>query len=491
MNKSPETLDIEIDQLKRRLTINPGEVIRQAELCLARARQQHSSEAIIESLLIMSRCCWHLSQPKLGFRYAKEALTEQNRLDADEQLPTILHLKALHSFGAGKYFTAQQYWINALEQAALEEDIIIEIKSLMGLGDIWRETQQYDIACSTHKLAVHVANNTRKDWLEGRARILWAWDLYLAKNYVEMLEVLDGAQELLEDYPEKKWLAELWDFRALALLGLERLEDAEEATQTALDLATTHNLTWLKVHSAINRARLELMLGNIDIATELLEMAESAMDQSSNHDDELLSQIYYQQSIIAEQRHQLQLAFNAFKKYRHHALELVRNQKLRESKDIARESKRQLEKRAKKLINRVKGLYEYNPERHLSNVVSETYWWEQLMMFKTELLHASHTVIVIHHDNPKYIDICMELAHSLCSSRDLVSRLHSNKLGLLLAEKDKEAFEMYKIIQQMLKLYPWQRQGLEETIPAIALHNILTFPFTLEQLDLLPRQGAY
>ncbi|MBF4332913.1 hypothetical protein EAY29_22050, partial [Vibrio anguillarum] len=114
----------------------------------------------------------------------------------------------------------QQYWINALEQSALVDEVEIQIESLIGLGNVWRITNEYQLSCSTHELAVKVANNSRIHWLEGKARILWAWDLYLLNQYIDMLTVLDGAEEALQDHPDKTWQAEVWDFRGLALLGL-------------------------------------------------------------------------------------------------------------------------------------------------------------------------------------------------------------------------------------------------------------------------------
>lgn len=114
---------------------------------------------------------------------------------------------------------------------------------------------------------------------------------------------------------------------------------------------------------------------------------------------------------------------------------MLREQTLRVGMDKARSSKRQLEQRARKLINRIRGQHEFDPEKHLSNVVSETYWWEQLVLFKTELKKSNHAVVVIQHPNAKYIDVCTEVIHSLCAPQDLLSRISSDRLGLLLAEK--------------------------------------------------------
>ena len=52
--------------------------------------------------------------------------------------------------------------------------------------------------------------------LEGKARILLAWDLYLLNDYVEMLSVLDSAAELITEQHENA----LW--RAIGYQGIPR-----------------------------------------------------------------------------------------------------------------------------------------------------------------------------------------------------------------------------------------------------------------------------
>ncbi|MGX9416461.1 hypothetical protein ACXJY6_15370 [Vibrio sp. RC27] len=481
MDKSLYLLEIEIDQLKRRLESDPLEVQIQAEQCLARSKQIHYPQGTITCLMILSRCSWHLNKYRVGLRYAREALTAQSRLDNDDLLPEILHLHALHYWSEGKYYTSQQYWIHALEQSALEEQVEIEIESLLGLGNIWRANHEYQLACSTHALAVKVANSVRLASFEARSRILWARDHYLLNNFAEMLSVLDGAMELLDERKDAQWCAEAWDFRALALIGLERLEDAEKAAQTAHDIATANNLTRVRSHSYISRARLELLRENIDEAAHLLEAAEKYAD--SANDGELLSQIYYQQSLVAEQKNQYKDTFYSFKKYRNLSIQLLKDQTARESRDKAHTSKRQLEQRARKLINRVRTQYEYDPEKLLSNVVSETYWWEQLVLFKTQLKSTNHTVIIIHHFDSRYLDICTEITHSLCTQHDLVSRLSGEYLGLLLDDKGEAAINIHAILQQMISIYPWKRHGLDPQLPSVIIEDILSFPFTLDQLE--------
>lgn len=489
MDKHQHLLELELEQLKSRIESDHQRVIHAAERCLSQAKQLNFADGILQSHIIISRCAWCKMDYRLGLKTIKQALLYQNSLESDDYLPEILHIHALHFWGQAKYYTAQQYWINALEQASLTDEIEIIIESLIGLGNVWRITHEYSQACTTHELAVNVANKTRIHWLEGKARILWAWDLYLLNQYLEMLSVLDGAEEALHEHTDNTWQAEVWDFRGLALLGLERLEDAEQATQRAHELAEQHNLVWMKAHSYISRARLELLRKNHQKATQLLLCAEQSAQIFDN--GELLSQICFQQSLVAEEQGDDQKALIAFKKYRRFSLTMLREQTSRLGLDRAHVSKRQLEQRAHKLIRRVRSQYEYNPEKHLSHVVAESYWWEQLMMFKAELQNSKHSVMVIHHEDPHYLDICTELIHTLCAQHDLLSRLSPTRLGLLLAETGHLAEQLKQTINNMIEIYPWQRKGSSDSLPAITLQDILSFPFTLEQLEQLQPQDEH
>ncbi|MEL7292435.1 MAG: hypothetical protein AAGJ78_03355 [Pseudomonadota bacterium] len=486
MDKSQRLLEVEIEQIKSRIESDPEKVWAIAEQCASRSAQILYPEGEIQSLIIMSRCAWCTMEYRKGLKYIKEAHSKLNTLDTDDLLPEILHIHALHYWGQAKYYSAQQYWINALEQSALVDEEEVQLEALIGLGNVWRITHEYDLARTTHELAVTVANSARIGWLEGKARILLAWDHYLLKNYVEMLSVLDGAAEALKDHHDKTWQAEVWDFRGLALLGLERIEDAEQATQKAHDLAMRHDLVWMKAHSYISRARVELLRKQPQKAAELLVKAEQSAVNFDN--GELLSQICFQQSRVAEESGDHKRALKAFRKYRKHATDMLREQTARVSNDKARASKRQLEQRARKLINRIRGQHEFDPDKQLSQMVSETYWWEQLVLFKTELKRSNHSVIVIQHADSNYIQVCTELAHSMCNKQDLLSRLSSDRLGILLAEKGDEALNVFHILAKMVELYPWHRKGLTSELPKVVYHDILSFPFTLDQLEESQRQ---
>ncbi|WP_104401070.1 hypothetical protein [Vibrio penaeicida] len=480
MDKAQILIENELEQLRARVESEPEGVLLQAKQCLARAEQILYHEGVIQAYIVISRCHWSLMSYQKGMKAIKEALTGQNRLDNDNYLPEILHIHALQFWGQAKYYSAQQYWINALEQSALVGESTIEIESLIGLGNVWRITEDIHLAKSTHELAVKVANNARIDWLEGKARILLAWDYYLLNNYVEMLSVLDGAEEALKYHQDPTWRAEICDFRGLALIGLERLEDAESSTMEAHTLAVKHDLTWMKAHSFISRARLELIRKDFKIAGELLQQAEDAAKPFDN--GELLSQICFQQSVVAEESADYEQALQAFKKYRRYSIHMLKEQTNRLGMDKARGSKRQLEQRARKLINRIRGQIEFNREKRFSNVVSETYWWEQMVLFKSELKKSNHAVIMIQHEDSNYLEICIELAHCLCGRSDLISQLDESRVGMLISEKGDEANKLFDVVSQMISMYPWDRRGLKGKAPKTSLHDILTFPFTLDQL---------
>ncbi|HAS61311.1 MAG TPA: hypothetical protein DCS35_01320 [Vibrio sp.] len=484
MDKSQHLLTNELDRLRQRIETEPSEVLEAAELCAVKANQILYPEGVIDSLIIISRCYWSLMDYRKGLKRIREAFNKLSQVENDDALPEILHIHALQYWGQAKYYSAQQFWIRSLEQSALVEQSEIQIESLIGLGNIWRVLGDYSLAQKTHELAVKVANNMRIDWLEGKARILLSWDHYLLGNYIDMLSILDGAEEALQYHHDSTWHAEIWDFRGLALLGLERLEDADKATKKAQKLVEQNDLVWMRAHSFVSRARVALLRKQPAKSAELLHAAESTA--TTFDDGELLSQIYYQQSRVAEEVGDYKIALDAFKKYRTHSTNMFREQTVREGNDKARASKRLLETRALKLINRIRGQHEYDPNKHMSQAVSENYWWEQLVLFKTQLKQSNYSVIVLHHSNSQCLDICMELAHTLCNQSDLLARLSPERLGVLIAEKGEQASTIHNVLSKMIEIYPWQRRGVEKELPKVKLYDILTFPFTLEQLEQKP-----
>jgi len=482
LDKAHAILENEIEQLTLRIEAEPDTALQLAKQYLVKADQVLYPEGGIKTAILISRCYWYLMDYTQGLKSIKDAHARLNRLDTDLFLPEILHVHALQFWGQAKYYSAQQFWINALEQAALVGETIIEIESLIGLGNVWRVTNEHKLAMSTHSLAVNVANNARIDWLEGKARILLARDYYLLNKFIEMLSVLDAAEEVLKHNNNAIWKAEIWTYRGLALLGLERMENAEEATLKAFDLSIKHNLYWLQTQAYINRARLELIRNDLNSAKQLLSNAEKAAKEFQ--DGDLLAQICFQQSAVAEKQNDYQDALDSFQRYRKHSIKRLKEQTNRLGLDKARASKRQLDNRARKLINRIRRQVEFHHgERGYSNLVSETYWWEQMVLFKSELKAATHAIILIQHNNTAYLEVCIELAQCFCNGSDLISRLSEDRIGMLIAEKGEKADAFFHFLIQTLHNYPWERKGLTGQIPDAILHNILSFPFTLEQLE--------
>lgn len=481
MDTSQFIFDETIEQLKKRVESDPASVSAQIQECLKWAKQTDSPENQIQALMLMSRCACCNMDYRSGIRHIKEALSILNTLDNDDYLAEILHIHALNYWGLARYYTAQQYWINALEHCALSDSAEIQIECLIGLGNIWRANHDFQLAGSTHKLAVTVAGQNRIKWLEDKACILWAWDLYMLSNYVEMLNVLDEAAEALKSHSNAAWKAQICDFRGLAYLGLQKMGDAERAISNAEAISRQSGQLWIQTQTCVSRARLERMNLNLEEAARILNRAESIATQFDH--GELLTQIYFQQAAVAEESGDFRLALATFKKYRQYSQDILREQTIQIGRDRAQSSKRQLEQKAGKLISRIRGQYESTAHHLLPHCVNENFWWEQLILFKTALIDARHTVIIIEHKDPKVVEICTELIHSLCDRHDLLSRLSDDKLGLLLAEKNSAATDMYHVIKQMLAIYPWHRKHLSGPQPRILLKDILLFPFTLEQLE--------
>ena len=142
MDKNQYLLETELEQLKTRVDSEPLVILEIAQQCLVRSEQVLFEEGAIQSLMLMARCCWNLMDYQKGLKYIKEAYKRQSRLDTDLFLPEILHLHALQFWGQAKYYSAQQFWITALEQSALVDEVEIQIECLIGLGNIWRMTHE-------------------------------------------------------------------------------------------------------------------------------------------------------------------------------------------------------------------------------------------------------------------------------------------------------------------------------------------------------------
>jgi hypothetical protein len=142
VKQSKDQIISQLKALELIIEVDTEKVKQDAEQFLLLSEKIHFKDGIAYSKLIISTAHWHLMQYHAGFKIAKELLHLHQELENDDLLPTILHTLALHSWGQAKLFSAQQFWIRALEQASLLGDNEIEIESLIGLGNIWRMTNR-------------------------------------------------------------------------------------------------------------------------------------------------------------------------------------------------------------------------------------------------------------------------------------------------------------------------------------------------------------
>ncbi|MGO1297085.1 MAG: tetratricopeptide repeat protein [Vibrio sp.] len=475
--------DETIQELDNELMVDPTHACEKIERLLS--DESTPQQPIFRLQLMMLAANFYLDNEQLpkSLKHIRQAYRLQQTLETDDYLAEILHVHALIFWKQAKYYSALQFWTRTLELSAWSNSTDVQIQALIGLGNVWRATSVYNLAKVTHELAVKIANHTRQAQLEIRSRIFLSWDLYLLKQYPSMLTELEVAEDLLKSTPNNTLKAQAFDFRAAALLELDCIEDAHQATTIAQTLAETHGFDEMHILALINKAKIDVRREMPKLALEWLVKAENIANANSiNH--ELLTLIYYQQSVTAESLAQYKNALNAYQRFRFHSLEHKREAAMQLGLDKARKSKSLHEQRARKIINRLRGQYDFDSGKQLPKLVSETLWWERLVEFKTQLKDSNYSVIMIQHASPEHVDSCTETAHSLSGPGDYLARLDSTHLGWLINSKGSSASELYEILRQMLMIYPWERQGLAKTLPSVSLHNILMFPFTLEQLEL-------
>ncbi len=475
MSQTSDQLHSTLQQLESRSHYDPSTSLERALICEQQAREDGANALRVRALLVIARSYNDLNQYRKGLKYIKEIYncTSEN----DDKLPQILHLHARLLFGRKKYYSALQLWISALEQSSLIGNTVYMIKSLAGIADVWCITCGPALAAPTHELAARIANKHLLHALEGQIRLSLAWDHYQLNDYIKMLSELDNTEELLTHTQNNFLHTKLADFRTLALLALDRFDEAEAISARIND----HHVPDIDTHLYLSRARHALRQNYSDTALSHLRRAEKAALKTNNN--ELLGLIYRHQSEIAEHKNNYQEAYKAYKKFRHFAEKELKARKRWMGSDKAHQSRRQIDQRAQQLISRLYNQYDYNLEKHFSNFVSETYWWEQLIQFKSQLSHSEHAVIMIQQDNPAYLEVCTELLHSISTPKDLIARLTENRLVMLISENRESTGTLFQALEKMIAIYPWQRKNLMPDNVHAELIDILSFPFTLEQLE--------
>ncbi|MCV5340532.1 hypothetical protein OFC87_26695, partial [Escherichia coli] len=113
MDKNQIQLEDDLTKLKGQIKSAPKHTFNIAQQYRIRAEQILFVDGEIKALLIMAQCCWCLMDYRQGLKLVKDAYSKQTQLETDDHLPEILHLFALQYWGQAKYYSAQQYWINA------------------------------------------------------------------------------------------------------------------------------------------------------------------------------------------------------------------------------------------------------------------------------------------------------------------------------------------------------------------------------------------
>ncbi len=480
LNKPQKQINSQLSVLRTQIVESPLETGNKTQQVLLHAEKILYQRGIILAKVIISRCHWCNMSYTKGLKVANEAAAIQDTLDSDEFSSEINHVRALHHFGLAEYFTAQHHWNVALEQAALNGDTEIELEGVIGLGNVWRLTNESKMAATAHQLAIDMASHQHQSVLEKKAHILLAIDLYEQGEYLDMLMSLDSAEELLVDIEDPTWKAEISDFRGLAMLELGRYLDAERATQQALDLCEKNELIWMSAHALISRARYQVSQKEYATAQQLLDSAEKIASTFDN--GEIMAEIHLRRSQTAEQQGQYKTAFEAYKNYSDFSLRKYLDYTSSLTQKGAAFSKGALDQRSQKLLHRLRHMLEGARRSEDGALIPESSWWEKLILFKTQLDKAKHSVVLIRCYTPEVMDTVVKLLNCSATENDALAVLNDQYIGLLLSERDQRAEECFVEINQLLAAFPWQRHQLPTNGLKAALHPLIHFPFTLEQL---------
>ncbi|KAB2823564.1 ATP-dependent transcriptional regulator [Aliivibrio finisterrensis] len=458
--------------------------LKEAKYLLDLSEKNHFKYGVAYSKLIISIAHWHLMDYQTGFKSAKEVLQLQQELENDNLLPLILHTLALHSWGQAKLFSAQQYWIKALEQSSLIGNHEIEIEALIGLGNVWRMTNCLEQANSTHNIAAQRGNYYRMPHLEAKAYILQAWDSYLLCDYQAMLPILFKAEKLLTDNSNLTWKAEIYDFRGLAFLGLDDLDSAQKCCSLANQLAIQHDLIWMKAHSAISLARIASAQSHFTLAYQLLTGAEVIAQQFDK--GELRSQICLEQSRIAELTQNFELALYSYKRYRQYEIALIQEQSSSLGRDKTSTSKERLDIRAKNLIQRIEMQLKFNSMSSLTYLLPRKKWYAHLKSILTNVLSDEYHLIMITDPSEDKINNLMLLGHHYCKQGDSITRLNDTEIAILINENKNKSQEIAHSISTLLSTYPWSRYSLNVSIPSVTHFSLyeLNHHATLSQMQM-------
>ncbi|WP_413113320.1 hypothetical protein [Thaumasiovibrio sp. DFM-14] len=464
MNHKQRQFETKLETLNSIIETDPHSVLNQARQLEHEALLLNYIQGRVQIYLTISFAHWHLMNYVEGIKAVRKASKLEKELDTDEKRAAVCHLYALNYWGQAKYYTAQRYWLDTLENASLNSQSELEIEALIGLGNVWRITNALHSAEKAHLLALELAENAGLNVLTGKAAILLAWDRNLLKNYQGMLTVLHIAERPLQGYPSPTWQAEIHDFRALAYLGLNRLEEATHSSQMAIAIATQHKLTWMVAHSSITHARIAYSSKQYGLTCDLLESALGAAKQFDR--GELLSQICKLLSENAQKMNDEKSALKYFRQYRHYMIDLLQDKSLTLGKDKAKSSLNALNQKAYKNINRLSASIEKARVSVFNHYVLQKEWQPLLNTLSTSS-DAIH-VLLITSDNGEQLNTMLGVAHSCCSGADKMTVLEKKTIAMALS-KDSLSIS-YTLLSNFITSVPWKQSSVPQ-LRALQLHE--------------------
>ncbi|WP_434361258.1 hypothetical protein NF212_22940 [Parasalinivibrio latis] len=431
-------------------------------------------QGAVQFSILSSQAYWHLMDYRRGLKTIQNALKLHKSQTELDSLGQIYHIHALHLWGQGKYLSAKQFWLNALEHALLMGETPLELEALIGIGNVWRITGNLDEAKRAH---AHVASAAQLDGLqaiEGKSLILLAWDLKLLNAYNYMLPILDRAETVLSGVFNPTWTAEIHDFRGIALLGMGNLEQAEQACLRAYKIASDHNQTWMMTHCNISSALIAAAKADYAGSLSWLDKAEQTARQFDK--GELLSQICEQQTSVAEKSGDYKLALLSYKKFRRYTEAILKEKSIISARDKTATSPKQLDQRALKILGgrettllqqRLTDILLASESR--PKVVGVMEWGQYLEKARSDASGVQFHIISVTHSNPSFLSKATSLLINLLSKDDVICEIQPQRYCVLTSRTDNAALRLKDDIGAVLSSFPWDGAMSSMSLPSVEL----------------------
>jgi|GEM_PF-1661372 len=218
------------------------------------------------------------AEASVEFNKAKAAF-EKLKLDSDGKmvLSEVLQLKAFADTRRGQYRTALQAAERSVEISRSVGDIEGEAEALRTKGYIFWLKGDLDEASDLFDEALVKAKECESKVLLGRIKIEQGNVLVARWQYKEAEELFLEAAKILKYENSLSDLSRVYNNLGFMLLVQKKYREAVAALKSAMDLADKAGDARIKNMAALNAAECFVMLGNHDVATEMLGPVTDAM----------------------------------------------------------------------------------------------------------------------------------------------------------------------------------------------------------------------